>query len=367
MLPYLIPILITLLCTIKYDINGNNDVWKKIGYLTLYFYWVILLGIRYKVGGDTINYMGYYDWQPDLDTFEFTFGDLIQPGYNLLCAFAKSISPEFYVFQIIHALIVNTLLFVFLWKNTKYVFSALLSFYFVGYMYFTCEILREAIAILIFAFLCKPLYRGEWLKYYLGVALCVMFHMSALILIFFPFLRKIKFNKTYLLIMMITAVAMMGLKSILSAFSDIMLIGDKVSNYANEHHGMLADLLAMMRKSIFPIMFACVVKFGCHRKLKYENQIALLGLFGFMAFFNPVLFGRISNYVILFFAISFADEIILFIKSHRVRLRHNAIILSLCFCLLYGSGYTMYKVYQLYIPYSSIFKPVEYNRNIHNV
>lgn len=364
MIPFLIPLILSFFSIIWFDINNRKG--GRIVYFFLYVYLVLLIGLRYKVGGDTINYMGYYEWQDDLDNLEFEFGGMIQPGYSLLCAICKSFSPQFYVFQIIHSLIINTLLFLFITVNTKYKFSAVFCLFFVSYLYLTCEILREALAVTLFAFLYKPLLNKKWIKYYIGVAICIMFHFSALILIFFPFLTWIRFNRPYVLLMTITCIGMFLLSNIFEMLSSVMLIGEKVSVYSSENHGLLADFLFLFRKSLFPLLFALIVKYGCHRKLRCENQLAILVWFGFMSFFNPVIFGRLTNYVILFFILSFSSEIIEMIKSFRIKLVHNALILSLSFLIIYGSGYTMYNIYKLYIPYSSIFNPIEYNRNIFN-
>lgn len=160
---------------------------------------------------------------------------------------------------------------------------------------------------------------------------------------------------------------MFFLNRVLILTQNVLIIGDKIADYTNETtHGLLVDSLKLLRLGLFPILFALLIKFGCHRKIMFENPIALLGLFGFMAFFNPVIFGRVINYLIIFFTLSFSFEIISLIKSCKSNLRHNAITLSLFFFILYGSGYTMYKVYQLYTPYSSIFNPVNYDRNIFN-
>lgn len=362
MTPYLIPFLVTFLSIIIFDINRKRG--GKLVYYLLYIYLVLLIGLRFKVGGDTINYMGYFEWQDDLENIQFTFGDLLQPGYNLLVGVSKTISPKFYVFQLIHSFLINTLLFVFIYKNVPYKFTALFCLYFVCYLYFTCEILREVISILIFAFLYKPLVNKKWITYYLGVAVCVMFHLSSLILIFFPLLTGLRFDKRYFILIVIISLGLIGLNRLFLLLENVIIIGDKVSTYANENHGLLADILLCCRKGGFPIFFSLIVKFGCRRNLKFENQLACLGIFGVMSLFNPVIFGRITNYFILFFVLSFSFEIIDFIKSNNRKLIHNAAVLSILFILLYGSGYTMYNIYKLYTPYSSVLNPISYNRNI---
>ncbi len=328
----------------------------------LYIYLTLLVGLRFEIGGDTINYMGHYDWQDTLDSYEFTFLNRFQPGYNLLCSITKTISPDFSLFQIVHSVIINTLIFIFIRRSTPYIFTTLFFMFFAAYFYFTCEILRESLAVMAYVFVYPALVKKQWFIYLIGVAIALMFHLSAVIMLLFPFLTWIKFDKKYLLIFIVFLVAMYFLRNILSMMESVDVVGEKVASYKEEKHGMLADILACTRKGLFPILFALLVKFGCKRRLLFENQVALLGLFGSMSFFNPVIFGRITNYLILFYILSFSTEMIDFVKSRKKSLLHNAVALSISFVLLYGSGYALYRIYQLYIPYESIINPIHHNR-----
>ena len=76
------------------------------------------MALRYRVGGDTLAYMSSYSYIPTLDKLElqdllYTISD---PLYVLLCSISKSIHPSFYVFQIIHSIILNVSLSVFLMR-----------------------------------------------------------------------------------------------------------------------------------------------------------------------------------------------------------------------------------------------------------
>ncbi|WP_369683354.1 EpsG family protein, partial [uncultured Muribaculum sp.] len=183
MLLYIIPFVLTILSSIKYDINRKNDIWEKYGLLFLFVYLILLIGLRYEVGGDTINYMGDYDWRVPLSQYKLSFNDKFQPGYIILCSLGKSISPDFYVFQLIHSALLNTLLFLFIKNNTKYVYTSLGIIFLTCYFYFSTEILRESIAVLIFSLNYKNLINRRWLSYYTGVLLCFMFHLSAIFLV----------------------------------------------------------------------------------------------------------------------------------------------------------------------------------------
>ncbi len=343
MLYYIIPLFVCLIAIFRYDMAQTRQREGKLVWIFLYVYLIVLMGYRYEVGGDTLNYMGYWNYQEDLSDWQLTFKEQFAPGYSLLCALSYTLSPEFYVFQLIHSFILNSLLFYFICKNAQYKFSSLMVVFILTYLYFSTEILREVIAVLIFSFNCSNLKNRKWIPYYCGVFLSVLFHYSAFILVIFPFLTWVKFDKKYIWCCLITGVLLMFLLPIISLFEGVVVVGDKLSGYSQDTtHGILADFMALLRSWIFPLLFVLFMKYGMHRSIKYENLIAIMTLFGFAAYFSPIIFSRFSNYLILFYAISLADILIDCIRSSTVT-RNNAIILFFCFILLYGSDYIMYR------------------------
>ena len=338
----------------------NKKYWIALTWLFL----TLLIGLRFQVGGDTLNYMGDYEWRKGLADWKFDLTDKYQPGYTLLCSIAKSFSSEFYVFQLIHASIVNILLFIFINRYTRFFFASLLSVFFTCYLYFTTEILRETIAVLIFALNYKSLLQGQWIRYYLGILLCCTFHISAIFLIILPFIRKIKINGYFFLLLAITFVAMVFLKNILNTLSQFALLSDKLNSYKDlTSTGILADILNLSRTCLFPLCYCIVAKFICRREVKFENMIAIMSILGLASFFSPIIFSRATNYFILFFSISIADFCVQSLRQYKAVIRQYAIVLSLCFFVLYGSGYAMYGRYRRWVPYYSIFNPIQVERD----
>lgn len=363
MFVYLIALLIPVGGLIVSDFSERSR-YKRLCMVVIWIYLTLLIGLRYKVGGDTLNYMGDYQWRVPLKDWSFNPLDIYQPGYTLLCSVAKSISPEFYVFQLIHVAIVNTLLFIFINRYTKYFFASLLSVFFTCYLYFTTEILREVIAVLIFVLNYKSLMERRWLRYYLGVLASCCFHISAIFLVIIPIFRSVKINRRYFIIFSITLIAMFFLKSILNLLAEISIIGDKIDSYKDVSSiGLLADALSTSRSSLFPLLFVILAKYVCKRQVKFENMIAIMCLLGIAAFFSPIIFNRATNYFILFYSVSIADFCVHYLKKGSKTLRRNSIIISLCFFMLYGSDYIMYGRYTRWVPYHSIFNPITINRD----
>lgn len=357
MIEYTIAIFLAIvgfICVDNKRIQRNKGYWIASTWLFL----TLLIGFRFQVGGDTISYMNDYNWQTGLENWDFNLKDKFQPGYTLLCSLAKSISSEFYVFQLLHAAIVNTLLFIFINKYTRFFFASLLSVFFTCYLYLTTEILRETIAVLIFVLNYKSLLQGKWVRYYLGILLCCTFHLSAIFLIVLPFLCKIKINKYFLLLLIITFVAMVFLKNILNTLSQFTLLADKLNSYKElTSTGLLADILNLFRSCIFPLCYCLVAKFICKQDVKFENMIAIMSLLGVAAFFSPIIFNRATNYFILFYSISIADFCVQSLRQYKIAIRRYALALTLCFFISYSSGYIMYGRYQRWVPYYSIFNP----------
>ena len=113
--------------------------------------------------------------------------------YNLIKdeAFNKGtlVGDDFVYFQLLHIIILNSCLFYFISKSTEYRFSALFFCFIYYYLYFSTEILRESLAIFVFVLNYKNYEEGNWFKYYCGVCIAILFHISAVILIVFPFVN----------------------------------------------------------------------------------------------------------------------------------------------------------------------------------
>ncbi len=171
----------------------NLSVGKKTNQIILLFILIGLAGFRYKVGVDTYYYMIRFDALANLsELFPIHISeDKIQPLWLLLNAISKSIYPEFFVFQIIHALIINSIIFYFIQKYTKYFFTGILFYYMGSYGYFNFEILRESLAVCIFLLSIESFTKKHWIRYYLFAVFAVGFHLSAIILFVLPLMKKI--------------------------------------------------------------------------------------------------------------------------------------------------------------------------------
>ena len=158
---YIVPFVLLIICMVLFEIVYPNKFASKFFFVVFVIYFSILMALRYRVGGDTLAYMSSYSYIPTLDKLElqdllYTISD---PLYVLLCSISKSIHPSFYVFQIIHSIILNVSLSVFLMRYSKMLLFSFVLFLFSNYLYFSTEILRESLAVCVFLFAFKYLFK----------------------------------------------------------------------------------------------------------------------------------------------------------------------------------------------------------------
>lgn len=193
---YFLTILINLLFIFLYDKFKVKN--SKIAYNFLLIAFILIAGLRWKVGGDTLVYQNKFE-NNIVTIFNLNYENIwdsgFEPGIVILMSLCKTIFNEFWFFQFVHATIVNVILFKFFKKYTVYKFTAVFVYSFFYFFYFNTEILREVLAICIFIYMYPLLENKKYKKYYLLNIIALFFHTSAIILLIIPIFSKIKFNK----------------------------------------------------------------------------------------------------------------------------------------------------------------------------
>lgn len=203
---YIFLFIATAVFTAEFDFHEGNRIHKKVCYIILCALFIMLAGFRYKVGGDTIRYMDEYSSIIPLNHLKFKdlFGQQYMPLCYLLFSICKYINKSFYCLQFIHAAILNIILFRFVYRNTKYCFSAILVYLLWSYLEFNTEIIRESLAVCMVLLGYEYLKRGKWYVYLVFCFISLGFHVSGIISFIVPLLLRIKFNKTAVIFTILT-------------------------------------------------------------------------------------------------------------------------------------------------------------------
>lgn len=360
---YLIPAFLAFLGVIQYDI-GKHQYGKHLLWYTIYVYLVLLIGLRYEVGGDTLTYMGWFPNAHSLENWAlFDISNVFEPGFTIIVACVKSLGGDFYHFQVVHSIILNSCIFYFISKNTQKWFSAILIAFLTYYIYFSTEILREAIAVFVFILNFKSFTEHNWIRYYAGVIICILFHFSASFLLVLPLLSRIKFDFKYIWIVIAFVIVCLFLRPITEIIGNIApIIGAKAQNYERYGNvGCLWEGLRLIQFTVIPLLTLVLCKKVFHYNPKFEIAYLISSILGIGILFVPIIFQRFTNYFYPLIALSYADVITSQIVSYNINKRFTSLILIGVLFLGYGSYYVHLDFYQMWLPYSSILNPKSYS------
>lgn len=371
---YFVVLLLMLIPVVRFDlmqIKKGQQVWYYTNLIVL----ILLAGLRFRVGGDTILYMVLFESYPDLS--ELAYFDFEEAVYNplwyILNSFSKTISDSFTVFQLFHATFVNVVFFSFFKRYTRYYFTAILIYYCCYYLYFNLEILREILCICILMLAYPYLEKGKWVRYYLCCVIALFIHYSAGLLLFFPLVFKIIKKENFWL-----TLCSCGVLFVTFCFVDVVSI---LLSFVLRGEGQLAILAEKYFEaeiSLGGLLYQCLLCFPVmvllyvHTKNRIEenNGFGLLLMvscliYVFSMFVNG--FWRLSNYFVPFFIVYMVNTI-----YHMYDFRKERQVSTLCLwaamCVFsFTSFYYYYKdaseflpgarFYHIFYPYHSVLDP----------
>lgn len=184
---YIVILLLMLAGVYAYDYRGY-----RLSYNVAYWaFWVVLVvvaGLRYRIGTDSIVYENFYEEVPSFaELFNFKFDKFrFEPGFIVFASITRSFSNDFMWLQFLHAFVVNLVIFWFISKYTTHRFLCLTFYFIILYLNLNTQVMREALAVCCFL-LAWPSFRdGKWWFYYPIILLATTFHTSALFLMLIP-------------------------------------------------------------------------------------------------------------------------------------------------------------------------------------
>lgn len=104
---YLFILLLLLLLSFRYDINGKKK-YRDQCYLILLVIFILVAGLRYRLGTDTIGSLDkFYTETPCVGDISIDYLSIKYPLWNLLSSLVYTVAGKFFVLQLIQATIVN--------------------------------------------------------------------------------------------------------------------------------------------------------------------------------------------------------------------------------------------------------------------
>ena len=347
---------------------------------------ILLYGLRYHVGADSLVYEYKFDEMPSLSELNnVNWGEMrYQPLWYLFVALIKNLGGNFYVLCFVQTAFVTIVFFSTIKRYTSFIYSAVVAYFVVMSPLFCTEILREAIAVSFFLISLPALLEKKWIQYYILSIVAFLFHTGALLLLILPLLLPF-LSKTWKIKSIIIST---GVIIILSIF-----VGDIISNFLNlavigvsdESRVMVyMDIVAENQGStkgiggtsiglkwllsIFMYIFVIFVNQRTNVKNDAVGNIALNMEFSLnlLLYVLGTVAQRWTNYFDLIFYISLIN--IIFNKKLRQYSLGSIykIILVLYFSFVTYDYYTGVPqstgvaMYERYVPYSSILNPSEY-------
>lgn len=356
---YFIVLLILIFLSFYYDFYLKIKSKDIVYYLTLFIF-IFLVSFRYKLGGDTFNYIRDFNEFPELQDLnsDFIFNNRYAPFWVISFSFIKTVSSDFVEFQLIHAIILNFSIFYLIHKYSRFQYLSILIYFIFYYLYFNTEILRESISICFFIFAMESLFDKRYFKYYLFILFAVLFHYSAIFLFLLPFLTRLKIN---IFNSILIYILLYFTPLILLDFAPIV-----IKNYYEEYilykpslGGYIYSLICFV---FFPYLCLYINKKYLRNTNPFEFLIPLFFLISFYSLISPSISLRFFNYLIPFACIFFSNLLGLLITTNIIG-KGIAVILTILFIyyrftyyfadksdIIYGS-----KFHIIWYPYTSVF------------
>ncbi len=374
MFAYIVVLIILVFPLIHYRRHQASEKNSKYFYLE-FIVMACLMGFRYRVGGDSIRYENLYLYQSsltELATASNWWSDGYQPLWTLLSAICKSISDEFWVFQICQAFIVNGIVFYCANRYCKYRYTFVLVYFLTYYLYFNAEIMREALAVSVFMFSFKYLVSHRYGKYYIFCLIAFMFHASAFILFFLPPIYKIVSKRRgvplYLTILSLSFVVILSADVIIYLMSAYLFSGNSLILdrlfFLGESNGL--NFFGIAGKIIF--LLPVIITQRCLWSVRDLNTDANNFISSMYIIFSIIAvvitpLSRLENYFSILFLIIFVNFICSYTcrKYFRSMISISILIFSISQVRWYSAlTHSIYKEdsdfrrYERYIPYHSI-------------
>lgn len=343
----------------------------------LFLLLVCVMGLRYRVGLDTLNYMERYSQVPLLADFswEYFFEGNYEFLYVLLVNISRAFSDSFFSFQFLQTVIVNIVIFRFAIKYSANTYLYIFLYIMMGYLYFNTEILRESIAICCFILSWKYLQNGNYKKYYAWIAIALLGHYSASFCLFLPFIKKMRLETNFLFVLSgVLLISILGVALLVNNIDWLVpilpknLLGKIYGYFVNDYGGF--GVMGILFGFVFNVCTPLILVYLSNKRSVIRNReiepfmclyiiVSVLGVFF-------VIFSRFNNYLLPIYILYLCN----FIGERRGCFKRQS-ILNIVFTgwVLLAFIYPYLKstedvasgthFYNGWVPYHSVFDPLQ--------
>lgn len=367
---YYLVLLLLLILSVRYDINGKTE-YRKHWYYTVLVIFVLLAGLRFRLGEDTIHYIyHFYHHTPNLS--DISLDTLLSNGqpplWVILNSIIKTLGGRFFVVQIIQAAILCVLILRYFEKHSSYPFACAALFFFWRYQLYSMVVMKAAIALSIILFANDYFLEKKYKKGLLLVLIATGFHQSSVLLVIVPFLTFLRFNTLGVIILVCAFFAGVFLQSKLGDIFEMMDFAEGMSNKLDSYmdsgsmsqqHNLNYFIIKVFPIIIYPVLSLVYIKRNCPNSsvLKLEPFVMIALSFQMMQFSINMFYRYIyvfTPYYIIFivhFFIDFSKNSLL-LKRSLAYVRTFIVVLPFLFSLA-----TLYPMTHVsFSPYSSVIE-----------
>lgn len=286
-------------------------------------------------------------------------------------ALIKSTINDFIFFQIVHSIIINSVVFWFISSNTKNKFTAVFLYFLFLYVLVNMEIAREALAVSVFLVSVKFLQNKKYVAYYLLAIIAFLFHYGAAISFVFPLIYGIRITlRRIFWLFVVVAGIIINIDFIIAAAFSLgvpPIIFIKLVNYTevSENLNFMGILIAFLGYILFPCVLMQIENRILRMRSRFYDFYPIFLLLGILVICFPFI-SRFFNYLCLIGIIFLSDFVVELWKSNRFVLGTRYILLTciLSMVLLWNGRYYFsdmsdltgknMRKYVHWYPYSSI-------------
>lgn len=325
---YLSVVVCLLVLAYFYDYR-REERGRMVWFFIMLLAFILIAGLRYRLGTDSIRYERYFMYGPTLAELKQSdfFSTRFSPLYILFSASIRSVTDQFVVFQLVHAVIVNSVIFYFIYKNTRNIFFGLLIYGFFLYTSLNMEAIREAFAVCAFL-LAWPFFRdGKWLWWYVMSFIGFMCHTSAVFMFILPIIAVPGIKQIFtvgkrtvpicILLCAIAFVIRIKFFSYVAQLAMLENVAERAAVYsksdlASSSLNISGIILYYFRLVLYPVVALFILCDKENARFKSDSrfvEMVLMSVYiGIMSIAIPI-FYRFNNYFFFFVIIALCDVV----------------------------------------------------------